>query len=245
LRIQTRTIAVLIFFAAAAGRAAAAPDDHVAGAATRTYMGRTRTMPGVEFWVATDKMCHASPQITIIRRYDLGVVWTIVPRTKKYLEEPLPSKPGAGPSGEKTFRVQEYGFDYQPVFDWTISVSEEPEIVDGKSCLKVTAAGEADYASEVREFWVTRSVPIDLPRYFERVVEPDLMPGWRSLYEETPALREGLVLKSVTTTENAIAPTMISESKITLVESAAAPPGTYEIPAGFQKAKTAEDLWRQ
>lgn len=242
MRIHPRILIMLVLLAAV-GPANAVSDDHVATAMTRTYMGRTMTMPASHTWVAADKVCYLSPQIIMIRRDDLGVVWTIIPRTKKYLEEPLATASDQTGSGEeKKLRIQEYGFDYEPVFDWTISVSGEPEIVEGKSCLKVTASGEADYASETREFWVTRDVPIDLSRYFERVVKPDLSPAWRALYEKTPALREGLVLKSVAATENAIAPTMVIESKIILVESAAAPPGTYEIPAGYQKAKTRDEL---
>ena len=85
--------------------------------------------------------------------------------------------------------------------------------VGGLPCRKFVARGDAEYAEEVRELWVAENPPVDIKAYFDRVVKPGLDPAWLKIYESHGPLRRGLVMKSVTTTEPAIAATTAAEGQ--------------------------------
>jgi hypothetical protein len=224
------------------GFAFAAPDDHIVSSSSRTYMGGTMPPQQSESWIAADRFCLLNRRGSVIYRYDLGVRWIVFSASKKYFEEPLE----AAISPEKIkdeFRIQEYGFYYEPEFEWTINSTGETQVIDGRPCQKVMVMGESDYSSETREYWVAREVPIDLARYLEKVVKPENGGEWNALYESTSILRNGLIVRSVIRRENPIAPTMVIESEVTCVETAAAPAGIYEVPQGLQKVKTRDELY--
>lgn len=179
----------------------------------------------------------------IITRYDLNKRWTIVIPSKKYIEEDLAALAKPRVPEEKPFRIQEYGFNDEPSYDWTIEKKMPTETIDGRRCRKIVARGDADYAEEVREMWLTEGVPINIKRAYEMLTKPNLDAEWLKIYEKTPALRNGFIVKSVTTSEKPIAPTMVLVTKLTKVEIAPAPPGIYEVPAEMQKVKTFKELY--
>ncbi len=237
---------VIGFFAVLAAclpAAVALADDHIVRELTRTYMGRTAPPRPSEVWMGEDKVCIKNGVVIIITRYDLKKRWTIIVPQKKYLEEDLGAPSGPKPQEEKPFRIQEYGFNYEPSYGWTIKKAMETETIDGRKCRKILAQGDADYAEEVREMWVSEDVPINFKRYYDLVTKPNLDAQWLKIYDETPELKSGLVVKSVYTSEPPIAPTIVMVNKLVKAEIAPPPPNIYEVPEGMQRVKTREDLY--
>lgn len=216
-------------------------DDHIVEERTRTYMGRTTPPTKTEMWIGENKRCYQGSSFTLIHRYDLKKRYIINLRNKKYMEEPVEelSKP---PEKEET-RIQTLGFSYQPIFDWIVTKTDKEKIIDGLTCRLYILEGDADYAEEKRELWVTQDVPIDLDRYYKLIVEPDLDEEWSKIYEKNPELKNSIALESQIITENAIAPTMTWNTRITKIESAEPPEGIYGLPEGFQRVETREELY--
>ncbi len=227
-----------VLLAAGTGRA----DDHVASELRRSYMGRTYPVQPSEVWLGADRTYVKDGPVVIITRADLGKRWVVLPGRKKYLEEtlPLPAERQARPA---PVRLQEYGFDYEPRYEWAVRETAGTVSVGGLPCRKFIARGDAEYAEEVRELWVAENPPVDIKAYFERVVKPGLDPAWLKIYESHGPLRRGLVMKSVTTTEPAIAATTVVEIQVTKVESVPPPAGIYDLPAGLRKVATRAELY--
>ncbi len=234
-------IAVILFAAGLVLPAAA--DDHVVGSGKRTYMGRTFPPQPSEIWLAADRASVREGVLTIIYRWDLGKQWTIFPRTKKYLEEPIDTSAAPKPEEKPAFRIQEAGWNYQPVYEWSVKVAGETEVIDGRTCRKVIMTGVAEYSEETRTLWLAKDVPIDMARYFEKIVKPGLDPAMAALYKDYPILRESLVVKSDIIMIPPIAPESHWEAAHTTIESVDPPPGTYDIPAGFTKAANRAELF--
>jgi len=206
-------------------------------------MGRTYPPQTSEVWIAEAKTYVREGTVATITRHDLGKRWILNPRTKKYLEEPLaaaPASPNAPPKEDK-LRIQQYGWDYVPVYVWSVKETGETAVIDGRTCAKIILTGEADYATESRELWVANDILIDTSRYYARIVEPNLDPLLRPLYSATPSLKTGLAVKTVTTEERPIGNPIIWENVLTKAEKAEAPAGIYDLPSGFALAKTREE----
>ncbi len=206
-------------------------------------MGRTFPPQPSEVWIAGDKAAIREGAFTIITRWDLGKRWTIFPRTKKYLEEPLEAADAPAKEEKPPFRIQEFGWNYEPVYEWTVKITDETQTIDGRTCRKVILSGIAEYAEETRTLWISKDVPINMARYYERIVKPGLNPAMAAIYRQYPILGESLVVKSDIISVPPIAPESHWEAAHTTIESADPPPGTYEIPEGFTKAKDRQDLF--
>lgn len=141
------------------------------------------------------------------------------------------------PPKEEKFRIQEYGWDYEPVYEWSTKETGETTAIDGRMCAKILLTGEADYASNIREIWISKDAPIDLGRYYARVVEPNLEAALLPVYRAVPALKDGLAVKTVITWERPIGNPMIWENVLTKLEATAPPAGIYELPSDYAKAK--------
>ena len=207
-------------------------------------MGRTFPAQASEVWLAADKTFVRRGSVDVITRYDLKKRWIVRPERNEYLEEPLSVSTDKG-EPDKPARIQEYGFDYRPLYEWTLKETPDTATLEGLSCRKIMARGEAEYASEVREIWVASAPPIDIKAYYERIERPRLDESWNRIYQGNKNLRKGLVMKSRITTEPAIAPTMAVEMTVTKIERAKPPDGTYEVPAGFRKVMTRDELYAQ
>ncbi len=217
-------------------------DDHVVGELRRSYMGRTYPAQPSEVWLGAERTYVRDGAVVIITRPDLGKRWTVLPGRKKYLEEPLPA-PVAKKPAEAPVRLQEYGFDYEPRYEWSVRETAGTATVGGLPCRGYVVRGDAEYAEEVREMWVAETPPIDGKAYFERVVKPGLDPAWLKIYERHGPLRRGLVMKSVATIEPAIASTTVVEIVVTKVETSPPPPGIYDLPSGLRKVATLAELF--
>jgi hypothetical protein len=224
------------------GPPAARADEHIVSELKRSYMGRTYPVQPSEVWVGGDKVYIRDGAVVLISRHDLKKRWIILPGRKKYLEEPL-AAPRGGREPANNVRIQEYGFNYEPAFVWTVRETAETAAVNGLSCRKIVARGDAEYAEEIREMWVTSEAPIDIKAYYERVVKPNLDGPWTKIYQNREDLRNGVVMKSRTTSEPAIAPASVTETIVLKIEKAAPPEKIYEIPEGLRKVATRAELY--
>lgn len=241
---RTRSAASILSALAAllAGAGPGRADDHVMSELKRTYMGRTYPTQTSEVWLDGDRTYVRDGAVVTITRQDLKKRWIILPGRKKYLEEPL----GASPENRETVkpaRIQEYGFDYEPSYEWTIRETSETATINGLPCRKVVARGDAAYAEEVREMWVAEGAPIDVKAYYERVVKPNLGEPWAKIWESHEFLRKGIIMKSRTTNEPAIAPPSVIEITVVRMEKSPPPEKIYEIPDGLRKVMTRAELY--
>ncbi|RPI26662.1 MAG: hypothetical protein EHM61_11070 [Acidobacteria bacterium] len=215
-------------------------DDHFVERGTRDYMGSTMMVQLREVWIG-EKATSVADRLTVITRYDLGKRWTLAIRAKRYLEEPIEQEKKAEPVA-KPQRVQELGWNYRPQFEWTIAATTQEKVIDGRKCRLYLAHGEADYADETRDMWLTKDLPIDVGRMAKHAVRPDDEPLWQALCQAFPDLKHSISLETEVKSEPAIAPASVSHFKVHTIESAAPPPGIYEIPEGFRKVNSPQEL---
>jgi hypothetical protein len=216
-------------------------DDHVIIEQIRSGMGTRFPPRTTEIWLSETGLAVTSGRMITITRSDLQKRWTLSMQTKRYFEEPL-SPPAVQPKND-TIAIQRQGWDYQPVYDWVVSEPQKEELVGEQRCRLILADGDADYSTESVELWVAEKVPIDLVRFHERVASKMMDSEWQGLLTACPALKTSFIMKSVDKTDFPIAPPMTMESRVTKIEAAASPPKTYELPEGFQRVKSIEELY--
>jgi len=233
---------LVIALVAAAAAAFAAPDDNIVLQQTRTYMGNTMPPMTQEIWVSDQAVWMSSGRTAVLLRFDLGKRFYLNPSQKRYYEEPLAETAAAESTASE--RIQEVGWNYVPEYDWTLRDTGEEKVIDGRTCRRLVLDGDADYAEEIREYWLSRDVPIDMDRYYRLLTKRELRGQLLALYETTPLLRQGFIVESRTTAENPIAPTMVWTAKVTKLEKADPPAGIYEVPADFQKVDSLRDAFR-
>ncbi len=187
---------LLLALGMAAVAVPAAADDHIVLESRRTYMGRTYPPQTSEIWIAADKTYARDGALITIERYDLGKRWRIDTRIKAYLEEAIAAPVAAEPKSGPPARVQELGWKYVPDYVWTGALTKEEKRIDGLACRKAVLTGTAEYAEEVRELWLAKDVPIDIRRYFQRIVQPALSGSLARLFARTAALRDRLPLRT-------------------------------------------------
>jgi len=210
------------------------------------YMAATRTLRS-EHWISGDKAYQKLGDMVVITRKDLGVRWVVNSAAKTYTERPL--KVAGSPSGQEkasvvpgASSVQEdlrtAGFRYEPVYDWTITETGEAQNLNGRSCSKVTALGDADYAESKLVLWLCpREGSDSIGDSNTAVLDLIRSDSIRKLVEEQLAKRGNPILMSFEeNTEPAIAPTTIVRIRIKTLESAPVPAGLFDLPAGVQKS---------
>jgi hypothetical protein len=238
------TIAAGLLFALGTAAAAAA-DDHILLESRRTYMGRTYPPQTSEIWIASDKTYAREGAVVTIERYDLGKRWRIDTQAKTYLEEALASPMAAAPKADAPSRFQELGWEYVPDFVWTGALTKEEKRIDGLPCRKAVLTGTAEYAEEARELWLAKDVPIDIRRYYQRIVQPALSGSLARVFAKTAALRDRLPLRTTVTQDPPIAGRTVWETALTKVEVARPPDGVYDLPPGLEKAANRDDWLRR
>jgi hypothetical protein len=236
------TAVLLAALAAAVGAVPASADDHIMAESRRTYMGRTYPPQMSEIWIGADKVYARDGAVTTIDRYDLGKRWVLNVRTMRYLEEALGAPTGPEAEGGDPARVQELGWSYTPVYVWTGRLTGEEKVVDGRTCVRAILTGIAEYAEETREVWLAKDVPIDVGRYYRRIVQPALTGTLAPVFAKTAALRDRLAVRTVATQEPPIAGRIVWETAMTRIEAATPPAGIYDVPSAFTKAAN-RDEW--
>jgi hypothetical protein len=234
-----RMLAAIAFMLWAAGLTTALSDDHILIERSRSGMGMRSPARTAEFWLSETGVCTKGGRFTSIERYDLKKRWIISPQTKRYFEEPLvPSAPEQKPP----VTIQHAGWDYDPVYEWSVSASQRTDTVCGILCKLTEAAGEADYSSQSLELWLATDLPINIERFNERVTASSADFGWQELVKIGPGLKKSMIMKAATRTAHPIAPEWTYLSLVTKIESVSPPPGLYDIPEGFQRVNSLDEL---
>lgn len=232
---------LLLALGMAAVAAPASADDHIVLESRRTYMGRTYPPQTSEIWITADKTYAREGALITIERFDLGKRWRLDTRTKVYLEEAIAAPVAAKPKTGAPARIQELGWKYVPDFVWTGGLTKEEKMIDGLACRKAVLTGTAEYAEEVRELWLAKDVPIDIRRYFQRIVQPALSGSLARIFAKTAAFRDRLPLRTTVIQDPPIAGRTIWATALTRVEVARPPDGIYDLPPGFEKAVNGDD----
>jgi len=219
----------------------ASADDHVVVERTRSGMGMRFPTQSIEIWLNDTALCIRRTRLTTIERYDLQKRWILSPEKKRYFEEPL-NGTIEQETGKDTIGIQRAGWDYTPHYDWTVKETQQLEVVTDQQCRLIAADGDADYSNEFLGLWVTDKAPVDIARFNERVTPNTADFNWHDLIKVYPLLDKCFIMKSINRTEPPIAPEMTYEMRVTKLENTAPPPGTYEVPDGFQKANSMEEL---
>jgi hypothetical protein len=214
-------------------------DDHIVLERVRSGMGIRSPSRSTEIWMNDQALYMNSGRIVTIVRYDLQKRWSFSPQSRRYIEESLvPPKTEEGDSAD----IHRMGWDYTPTYDWTVADKPREEVILDLQCKLITAEGDADYASASLELWVTDKAPINIERFNERVTAPASDFDWPGLIRARPALKGKFFMRIINRAAHPIAPEMTYETKVTKIESATPPPNIYEIPDGFQKVKSSDEL---
>jgi hypothetical protein len=217
----------------------AAADDHVILERMRSGMGMRSPARSTEIWLSEQALYMNYGRIITIVRYDLQKRWTLSPQTKRFFEEPIAAQEV---QKRDSVTINRLGWDYVPVYDWTVSEKQKEELICDQQCKLIVAEGDADYASESIEFWIAEKVPVNAERFNERVTTATSDFDWAGIVKVHPALKRQFIMKITDAKADPIAPEMTYETKVTKIESAAPPPGIYDIPDGFQKVKSSDEL---
>jgi hypothetical protein len=220
---------------------AASADDHVIVEWTRSGMGGRYPSRLTEIWMNETSVYVKGSRIVSIERYDLQKRWRLSLEKKRYVEEPL-AVAVEQKSVKDTVAIQRAGWNYDPEYDWSVKETQREEVIGDQRCKLIVADGDADYASESVELWVTENVPINIVLFNERVTARTVDFDWQGLLKLSPALKKCFVVKSIDMRDPSIAPSSTSEIKVTKLETAAPPPKIYEVPEGFQKVNSIEEV---
>lgn len=232
--IATLSLAVMPFSAVSA-------DDHVVVEWTRSGMGGRYPSRSTEIWMNETSVYVKGTRIVAIERYDLRKRWRFSLEKKRYMEDSLTTAVEQK-SVKDTVAIQRAGWNYEPEYEWIVKETQQEEVIGDQRCKLIVAEGDADYASESIELWVTENAPVNIARFNERVTSRTVDFDWQGLLKLSPALKKCFIVKSVDKRNPAIAQESTSETKVTKLESTAPPPKIYEVPDGFQKVNSIEEL---
>lgn len=219
-----------------------------------SWYGREGTIQA-EIWIGTDRQSTATPFGTEIVRKDLGILWSLSPRTnvcREYALKPAtgPNDPGTSPTkpkpgkkaaAETTAPKEDLrfvgGFD-DPPMDWSVK-EIKGETIMGTPCRVFIIKGDSDLSSVDARLWVSpdgkkdgRAASMDLVEKLAIRQRDDLLEKVREVMDGFP---EGGIVKLEKTSNPSIGP--LSKGRLTrdTYEQKDAPAGTYEIPAGYKK----------
>jgi len=219
-----------------------------------SWYGREGTVQA-EIWIGTDRQSTSTPFGTEIIRKDLGVLWSLDPRTnvcREYALKPsaAPNGPGttiAKPNPEKKAAAEATapkedlrfvgGFD-DPPMDWSVK-EIKGETIDGTPCRVFIVRGDSDFTSVDARVWVSPdgkkdglAASMDLVERLATRQRDGLLGKVREVMDGFP---EGGIVKLEKTSNPSIGP--LSKGLLTrgTHERKDAPAGTYEIPAGYRK----------
>ncbi|MGB2869958.1 MAG: hypothetical protein WBD36_16030 [Bacteroidota bacterium] len=217
-------------------------DDHVVVQRARSGMGIRFPQTVTEVWISDSATCVNAGRFVTIERYDLRKRWRLAPQKKQYFEEPLVSSKKK--NVEIDTSIQRKGWEYEPAYEWLVTESQRQDVVNGFHCSLMIVDGDADYSTDSLEIWLTDEVPIDIKRFNERMVSASVYFDWRKVVPAGPSLKKSFIMKCLDKQIPPIGAEMISESQVKTVENGTPPSNIYEIPEGFQKVGSSEELMR-
>jgi len=210
-------------------------DVHAVIENSRTFREMTRKTTE-EYWLAPDKKLWKLDSFLWITRKDLGVLWGVGRRDNTYFEqklEPPKKAPGAAPKED----IHTLGWDFgQGPTDWIVENLEETKEVAGIVCRKAVGRGRSDYGEITVQLWLAPAATpgaADLLRVITEALRGDERRAQvADLLDKLggcpPLDREEIV-------DTPIGGIMRYTSKVTKLETAEAPAGTYDLPAGAKK----------
>jgi hypothetical protein len=226
-------IAILGVLSAAVGTARA--DAHAVVESTRLYMDQ-ETKVTFEYWIAPDRSSRSASGRVTITRGDLGLAWDLDLNARSYTESVI-QKPQSPPSRQGQDMRKLWLDFYEPEFDWTVRETGASRSFIGFDCREFRASGEADFAEMSAVYWICLAPDVPGAKAFHDYSLTQYrgvgrMTALSRLLEENP---DGICAYREEAVENSIAPTVRATTSLTKLEEAEAPPGTYDIPAGFKK----------
>jgi hypothetical protein len=228
-------VCLLIIPGFLAAGATARGDTHAVVESTRLYLDQ-ETKVTLGYWIGRDRSSRTAAGRTTITRHDLGLVWNLDLEGKSYTESVL-RKPEAPPARHSPDMRKLWLDFYEPEYSWTITDTGERKTINGFDCREFRAKGEADFAEMDAAYWICLTPGIPgakaLHDYFVAQYQGESrLAALLKILEDNP---EGFCVYREEAVEPSIAPSTRARTGLTKLEGAEAPPGTYEIPAGFRK----------
>jgi hypothetical protein len=210
-------------------------DTHAVVESSRLYLEQ-ETKVTFEYWIAPGQNSRKTPSRATIVREDLGLVWNLDLKGKTYTEIPLKTLEAQATRPKPDMRKLWLDY-YDPDYVWTLRDTGETKAFNGFECRGFGATGEADFAEMSATYWICLVPDVPGGRAFHDFYESQYrgdsrMAGLLEILKDHPAgfcvFREEIV-------EPSIAPTIRTRTRLTRLEEAEAPPGTYDLPEGFKK----------
>jgi hypothetical protein len=200
-----------------------------------------------EFWVGDNAACIKSRTGTTIFRFDLGRVWVINTRGKKYFEQSIEDYITSDSENRKQeVSIHELGWEYDPEFEWTVEKLDEEKVITGWKCRHFLIRGEADFTEIQIDLWVSDEIDIPHKSFLKDIVFKPVTRSewnWNEAALRLDELYSGLIVSSKVVSEPPIARTITYIKTIDKIEAADPPEGIYEIPEGTLKVSSLEELY--
>ena len=209
-------------------------DILVKSESSRVYMDTERKQTS-ELWLAQGKSAQKTGKSLSIIRKDLDKWWTIDLGQKTYWEASI--KDAQPPSTPPKPDIHDLWLYYDPEYEWKVTDTGETKDIDGRNCRRFDVEGIADFASITATYWLADAAGIPgAAAYRDHLVgqlagdsdRGGLLKLLAANPNKVPLLREETV-------EHSIATVRRQTLRIVSIEEAAAPAGTYDLPAGLKK----------
>jgi hypothetical protein len=212
----------------------AAVDVHVVVENSRTFRDMTRKTIE-EFWAAPDKMLWKMDNFLWITRKDLGVLWGVSRRANTYMEDKL--APAGAPAKPPQENIHTRGWDFGlGRVDWTMESTGESRTISGIPCECTIARGRSDTSEITVQLWLAPASTPGAADILKLIAEPIRSDERRApIADLLDKLGGRLPLEREETIDGPISPPLKYAVKVVKLEFAAAPSGTYDLPAGAKK----------
>ena len=239
MRLATRRTTTTLTIAFAAGlllAAAAAADTRLElKSHTDAFQMMGQSQPAqdktIRFWIADDRVLRDDGQSAFLYRADENKLYLIDHGAKSYTTLSLPVDVLALLPAES--RAQMQGFLQQMAMKATVTPTDERKEINGWSARRYDVHMENQMGMKVdATVWTTESVEADLDAFRGLYAAMGaLQPGGASAVDELMKIR-GIPVLSETTVAG-MGGSFGSKEELVTAEQAAAPAGTYEVPAGY------------
>jgi hypothetical protein len=172
----------------------------------RNYMNSDRTTV-TEFWNAREKSCQQTGQRKLIRRSDLGLLYSINMQAKTYTVDSI-RKSMPKPPSTNEIDFKHIGQDYIPIYEWKDAQKLDKESVCNHPCDHYSCEGDADFDRISLDYFITPVKDEALKGMINSIMISYLGPPNKSepLSETVEKEKNILILKMIQKVENAIAP---------------------------------------
>jgi hypothetical protein len=217
--------------------ATALADTHAIVESSRFYLEQ-ETKVTFEYWIAPGRNLRKTAGRATIIREDLGLVWNLDLKGKTYTEVPLKALEPRASRPKPDMRKLWLDY-YDPDYAWTLKDTGEMKSFNGFECRGFGATGEADFAEMSATYWICLAPDVPGGKAFHDFSESQYrgdsrMAGLLEILRDHPA---GICVFREEIVEPSIAPTIRTQTGLAKLEEAEAPPGTYDLPEGFQKVE--------